>query len=238
MLALSVHSVIIGADISQQIIMGKKIQKISNLKNPESFFQLNTIKGFKYIDKAGEIVNAYHIEENVPSFSMGLEGLVIEKPKDKIDILKITSQTIWAKFSQINSLDMIIRLFVQEASNIINILEVEKINRIGWRNYFIYDFIDKTKQDEYFKKLVTLNNLTLSTASFHISTKHDFKINLIIQPVIKNDEQMTSGVLFDVDIYQTDNIDTKGISTTLDSFRKYILDENDGLVNVLNGTFL
>ena len=40
--------------------MSKVIQKLNKLKNPESFFQINTIKGFKYVDRAGEIVNAYH----------------------------------------------------------------------------------------------------------------------------------------------------------------------------------
>lgn len=217
--------------------MGKNIQKISNLKNPESFFQINTIKGFKYIDKAGEIVNEYHSDDKAPMFSMGLNGLVIEKPKEKIDILKITPQDIWAKFTEIDSLDMIARLFNQEANKIISILEIKKINRIGWRSYFIYDFISSKKQSEYFEKLIALENLKLSNASFNIITDKDFNINLIIQPVIKDDAQMTAGVLFDVDIYQIKNIDIKKVSIIFDSFREYILDDN-GLAKVLNETFL
>lgn len=216
----------------------KTIQKINKLKNPESFFQVNTVKGFKYVDRAGEIVNNYHKEDKIPAFSMGLEGLVIQKPKDKIDTLKITSQTIWMKFSEIDSMDMTIRSFSEEVNKIVKILEVEKINRIGWRNFFIYDFLDKTKQDEYFKKLVTIKDLKLSTASFKIETNKDFDLNLVVQPVIKNDDQLTTGVLFDVDIYQTKEIDIENIEKILSSFRKYMQDEENGLINILNETFL
>ncbi|MDP2933714.1 MAG: hypothetical protein Q8N81_06325, partial [bacterium] len=67
--------------------MTKTIAKLNKLNNPESFIQINTIKGFKYVDKAGEIVNAYHKKNAAPQFAMGLNGLVIEQPKDKIDQL-------------------------------------------------------------------------------------------------------------------------------------------------------
>lgn len=74
--------------------MNKVIQKLNKLKNPESFIQLDTIKGFKYIDKAGEIVNIYHRNNSAPKFQMGLNSLVIEQPKDKIDQLKVTANVI------------------------------------------------------------------------------------------------------------------------------------------------
>ena len=77
--------------------MSKAIQKLNKLKNPESFLQINTIKGFKYVDRAGEIVNAYHKNNLPPQFLMGQNGLVIGQPKDKIDELKVTAQIIWAK---------------------------------------------------------------------------------------------------------------------------------------------
>lgn len=217
--------------------MGKIIQKINKLKNPENFFQINTIKGFKYIDKAGEIVNEYHTNDEFPKFSMGLEGLIIQNPREKIEILKVTSQTIWMKFSEVDSLDMTSRIFSEEASKIVKILEIEKISRVGWRNYFIYDFVNKEKQEEYFKKLISIKNLKLSVANFKITTDKKFDINLIIQPVVKNDGQKTPGVLFDVDIFQTDNLEIDKISSILESFRNYILDEK-GLVEILNETFL
>ena len=61
--------------------------------------------------------------ENLPALARqkGLGGLVIEQPKDKIDELKITSQVIWARFSEIDSLDMISNLFSKEAESILKI---------------------------------------------------------------------------------------------------------------------
>ncbi len=40
--------------------MSKTIKKLNKLNNLESFIQIDTIKGFKYIDRAGEIVNTYY----------------------------------------------------------------------------------------------------------------------------------------------------------------------------------
>jgi hypothetical protein len=74
--------------------MSQTVQKLNKLKNPESFIQVNTIKGYKYVDRAGEIVNFYYKNNSAPKFIMGLNGLSIEEPKEKIDELKITPQLI------------------------------------------------------------------------------------------------------------------------------------------------
>lgn len=217
--------------------MSKTIQKLNKLKNPESFLQINTIKGFKYIDKAGEIVNEYHKNDSAPVFSMNLDGLLIRDPKEKIEELKITPQTIWAKFSEVDSLDSVARMFSLEAERIIKILEVENVSRIGWRNYFIFDFINEGKQNQYFENIFLIKNSKLSVASFEVITEKQFKVNLIVQPVIKNDEQKTRGVLFDIDIFQKENITTNNIYDILKTFREYLVDEN-GFLKVLNDTFI
>ncbi len=214
-----------------------KLRKINELKNPESFLQINTVKGFKYVDKAGEIVNAFHKNETPPQFTMGLDGLVIEQPVDKIDTLKITPQVVWAKTTQIDSLDMISRLFSKESKKIIGILEIDKISRIGWRNYFIYEFQNKEEQEDFFKKLIPINGLRPSSISFKVDTGNLFQANLIIQPVIKENEAGVTGVLFDIDIFQDKKIDTEHIQTALDSFRDYLQDSKNGLIKILNETF-
>jgi hypothetical protein len=216
--------------------MSKTIQKLNKLKNPESFMQINTIKGFKYVDRAGEIVNAYHKNNSAPQFQMGLNGLVIEQPKDKIDELKITAQVIWAKFSEIDSLDSISTLFAKESENVLKILEVEKISRIGWRNYFVHEFLNKEKQDEYLKKFTVIKDTKPTIVRLEIKTGKDFNANLMLQPVIKNDENKTSGILFDIDIFQNGEFEPKDISKLFKEFRQYLADEN-GFLNVVNNTF-
>lgn len=216
--------------------MSKTIQKLNKLKNPESFMQINTIKGFKYVDRAGEIVNAYHKNNSAPQFQMGLNGLVIKQPKDKIDELKITAQVIWAKFSEIGSLDSISTLFAKESESILKILEVEKISRIGWRNYFVHEFLNKEKQDEYLKKFTVIKDTKPMVVRLEIKTGKDFNANLMLQPVIKNDENKTSGILFDIDIFQNGEFEPKDISKLLKEFRQYLADEN-GFLSVVNNTF-
>lgn len=216
--------------------MNKTITKLTKLNNPESFIQLNTIKGFKYIDKAGEIVNAYHKNNSAPQFTMGLNGLIIDNPRSKLDKLKITSQVVWARFTQIDSLDMISDLFVKEAKKILQILEVEKVSRIGWRNYFVYEFQNKIKQDDYIKRFTLIKNTKPAVLRFEVSTRKNFKASLIIQPVIKNDENKTPGILFDVDVFQNDEINLDDISRVLKSFRQYLADEK-GFLEVINNTF-
>lgn len=216
--------------------MSDTIQKLNKLKNPESFIQINTIKGFKYIDKAGEIVNIYHRNDVAPEFSVGLNGLVIQAPKDKIYELKVTPQIIWMKFTEIDSLEMISNSFNTESKSILDILNVDTISRVGWRSYFIYEFNNKESQEKYLKKFTNFKNGTLSIARFDLETKKDFKANLMIQPVIKNDENKTPGVLFDIDIFQSGKIASSDILKTLNSFKEFLRSTDDFLA-ILNGTF-
>lgn len=217
--------------------MSETIKKLNRLSNSESFIQVNTIKGFKYIDKAGEIVNKYHIKNTAPQFMMGLEGLVIKQPKDKIDQLKITSETIWMKFTKIDSLDMILNLFVQETGQILSILEVDKISRVGWRNHFIFESVNKKKQQEYFERLSTIKGTKFFFGMLDVAINKNFKANLTLQPVVKNDENKTPGVLFDIDVFKTGEIKSDDILKILKDFRKYLSDK-DGFLRIINNTFL
>jgi len=216
--------------------MSKVVQKLNKLNNPESFIQINTVKGFKYIDRAGEIVNSYHKKDAPPQFSMALNGLVINEPANKINQLKITSETFWLKFVEIDSLDMVSKIFAKEAEKTLKILEVEKANRIGWRNYFIYDFKNEEEQKKYLKKFTVIDKTNPILIRLEIKTDKEFNANLMIQPVIKTDTEKTKGVLFDVDIFKNGDIKIEDISKILNSFREYLSDEN-GFLNIINSTF-
>jgi len=217
--------------------MSNIIKKINKLNNTESFMQINTVRGFKYIDRAGEIINQYHTDGVVPSLEMNLDGLVISEPKNKMHELKITSQMIWAKFNEIDSLDMIEDLFFKESKAILKILDVDQINRIGWRNHFVFEFKNKEDQDEYFKKLTNFENGTLSIAGFEVDTKKDFSMNLIIKSVVKNDKHKIPGVLFDVDIFKSSEIKKEDILEVLNEFKDYLRGDS-AFLSVLNSTFI
>jgi len=210
------------------------IRKLSALKHPASFIQVNTIKGFKYIDKAGEIVNRYVVDEIPPQFSMGLHGLIIEKPKEKIEELKVSPQVIWMKFQEPDSLDMIADIYSKESLEILKILGVDKVSRIGWRNYFIYEFKNEQEQKKYLSSLHKISNQKLSLLRLEVETNSYFAANLIIQPVVKNDENKTRGVLFNIDVFFREEMEISKISNMLKDFRNYL---KEGFLITLNHTF-
>jgi len=211
---------------TQFLNMCDKIKKLNNLKRPESFIQINTVKGFKYIDRAGEIVNLYHKKNGPPDFRMGLEGLDITKPKDKIAVLKITPQILWMKFTEVDSLDMVSNLFSTEAKEILSILDIEKIARIGWRTYFIYEFSNPSDQTKCFKKLTNLDDGQVEFVKLAIETQKKFKLMLRVQPVVKTEDQNTHSILFDVDIFESGEFTEGRIDSKLKEFNNYLKNEN------------
>lgn len=218
--------------------MSKVIPKLNKLKNPKSFLQVNTVKGFKYVDRAGEIVNAYHKENIAPLFSMDLNGLTIVKPIESIEQLKITPEIFWMKSGKVDSLDMISNIFCREAEKILKMLDIQEVSRIGWRNHFIYEFANKEDQEKYFKKFTIIENSTLSLIRLEIKTNRDFNANLVLQPVIKDENKETFGVLFDLDLYINKEVELIQISKTLNEFKHYMSTEiEDGFLKILNGTF-
>ena len=216
--------------------MGKAIRKLNQLIKPESFIQINTIRGFKYVDRAGEITNAYYKGDNAPDFTMSLSGLVIRQPDQHIEELKITPNNIWAKFESVDSLNSVADNFNHHAKKILPILEVDSVSRVGWRTYFVYEFSSKEDQEKYLEKFSVIRGAKPVVLRFQLEEDKRFKVNLIVQPVIKDDQTKTPGVLFDADVYQTGEIGVQTIPAVLKTFREYMMND-DGLLGTFNSTF-
>ncbi len=213
--------------------MNKKVKKLNQLANPESFLQINTVKGFKYVDCAGEIVNHYHIGDKPPVFSMNIQSLIFEQPKPKIEQLKISSKDIWAKFIEPDSLEMALNMFDKESKVICGILEIDKINRVGWRNNFVYEFQNKEERVAYFKKLTNSKFGNALNIKYEISIDSDIKAVLGIEPVQKNDDKKTEGALFDIDVYTIKETNLSELATVLRKFREYFGSE-EGFLAIVN----
>ncbi len=214
--------------------MSQQVPKLNKLIISESFIQFNTIKGYQYIDKAGMIVNSLHRDSIPPNFRMSIEGLVVETPDNIMDELKISSNVLWAKFTKIDSLERIEHVYIKRAKEILKILEVEKLNRVGWRNYFIYEFKNDKEFKTYFEKL---NPLLIEKSTITIIT--DFKLNdknirLGIQPVMKDDLK-TKGVQFDLDITLDGEFNIESVENTLKDFLIYMKSED--FLELINQSF-
>ena len=167
---------------------------------------------------------------------MGLDGLVIPHPRDRILDLKITSRSVWMRFTEIDSLDMASDLFYREAKTILSILDVERLSRIGWRNYFVYEFGSQELHKAYIDKLGVLQDCEISKLTVKLSTRADFDAILALDPVARRDEPQALGILFDVDVYQHGDFTPTDIGPVLKGFRKY-LSGQDEFLRILNSTF-
>jgi len=216
--------------------MKTKFTKVHSFLIPESFIQVNFIRGFKYIDRAGEIVNNYHHNDTPPVFQMNLSGLVIEKPTKEIEEMKISSGVFWTKFTNVNALDIASTAYCKEVEAITKILDVTEINRIGWRTYFIYEFKNETEYSNFFSRFNKEQKIKTTTVKMLI-TENGFSINYSLENVVKNNDTKKTAVLFDVDIYTATKIHISEIKTKLREFREYLNDSDKGLLAIINKSF-
>ena len=219
------------------------IFRSNELTNSDSFFQVDTLKGYKYIDLAGEIVNLYHTEDSKPPrFEMNLQGLTIKSPKGENSLtLKVTPNTIWAGFkAHTTTQDRMFTTFGDYVTEVSEILSVTTYKRIGWRNYFIYKLqddnidnwfpLDKAKKDKHVK--------TLNTINMRIDVEIDgTKLlgNLILEPLVKEGGE-EKGVLCDLDLYTEGSFSKDEIQGVFKAMKKY-LKEGGYFVTLLNELF-
>ncbi|MBD3360364.1 hypothetical protein GF366_01020 [Candidatus Peregrinibacteria bacterium] len=201
----------------------KQVQKLNGLVHSESFLQVNFIKGFKYIDKAGEVVNLFYDEKNNPPvFQMDRNFLVIRKESQLKEEYRLSINNFWGHYLSPDGLDKVATDFEKKCTDVLPIVDIKKINRLGWRNYFVYEF-DAAEDNTKFSSLLNREDLALSELSF--SKKYgDFIYNYKIRKVIKSNKEKTQGVLFDVDCYKeyATSLDINKIKIELKSMREAI----------------
>lgn len=199
------------------------IKKISDLKIAESFVQINYVKGYKYIDRAGEIVNEFHIGNKEPLFTMDLNGLVINSPEQDIAEVKVSSQMYWAHFLEPASLDLIVETYMPKCEKINEILEIKKIKRIGWRLYFVKEFNKESERDGALKKMNIDTDIVFESGLFLLKNK-DYNAKIRVRKAIKNDDNKTHAIIFDIDfskLFTDDNlVQPSEIRATLLNFKQ------------------
>lgn len=189
--------------------MGKPIHKITQLTNIETFVQINFIRGYKYIDKAGEIVNLfYSSKDEQPNFQMDRNFLSIQKPAKPNEEIRISVRDFWGHFLSPDSLDKVATEFEKNAANVLKIVEVDNLKRIGWRNYFVYELNKKEVKQTKFASMLDNENLNLTGLEFSTEL-HGFNLNFRTKKVIKNDSRKTPSILIDVDCFKEYDNDIK-----------------------------
>lgn len=180
------------------------LTKINQLIKAESFLQVHFLKGYKYVDKAGELVNFFHSEDKKPPlFSMSMNSLVIKEPKGKAQEIKISPTDFWAHFVSPDSLEVMEDFFQPNADAITGILGIDEITRVGWRIYFVHEFETKEERGRTLEKFIPFKGLSLGEVYF-TTTIGGVSSNVRLRSVLKDDEgeDSTPGLLIDVDFYK------------------------------------
>lgn len=182
--------------------MSNSIKKITDLQNVEGFIQIDLVRGFKYIDRAGEIVNYFHKNGSPPVFHMDINRLIIKNPDTSTADFKVSSKDVWGHYHMPDSLDHIENLYEKYTKDVCEILEVDEIKRVGWRNYFIYEFGtgDQDKREEVLSKFMPNPNFKLSEVLFSLENQ-DIVQKIKVVRAEKKIDNPPPAILFDVDSY-------------------------------------
>lgn len=215
--------------------MSKEIKKINQLSIAESFFQINFSKGYKYIDKAGEIINYFHDKEEEPRFAMNLEGLDLIPADKHATLIKVTPRSFWSHYKSPDTLDQAKNSFVKDSNYIIETLDIQNFQRIGWRSYFVKEYSDKAIRDTALKKLSKVHGLNFEQSSF-TGTIESTYVNFRLVKVAVEEPSDNYGILFDIDLYQKDEkgFDVKTIQSKYSSL--FDIWNSESLLEIINAT--
>jgi len=209
-----------------------KIKSITDLKLQNSFYQLNLIKGFKYIDKAGEIVNLYYEGDKPPNFNMGIDGLYLKSPEEYIEVLKYSPDRLWMKFDKIDTIDQVIQ-FIRKPINITkDIQKVEIISRIGWRNIYLIELMN-TQEVNNIEKIVEIIPDT-NTLSFRIThSKNEIKSLIEIELLVNKKDKNKKALQINVDVFIQENIKIDDVIKRTKEIMQYFKNDFIKLINQL-----
>lgn len=208
-----------------------------------SFFQANTIKGARYLDDAGKIINDY--AGDFHDFSVGLNGLRFAKPKkeDLPDEIVVDVNRIWiASYGQgcIKKIRESAEAITKAVSRHIG---VDSYSRLGFRIYYFRVMKDvKSYTQEVCSKIIASELQTLVGPADKVLEiisrvrfqKPPFYIRLGVQPVtiVRPPERISEfpgdGVVIDIDVYE-DNYSSKR-SLNLKHLSNFLRESSDCIV--------
>lgn len=102
----------------------------------DAFFQADTIRGYRYLDDAGKIMNRW--DSFFPEKSVGLEGLTMTNKGAVMRQLRVDARTIWLHLHIPDNIQQVESLVHDTATGVSEIIAVEQFRRIGLRLQFVY----------------------------------------------------------------------------------------------------
>lgn len=194
----------------------------------EAFFQASTVKGHRYLDDAGKIMNRW--DAHFPEKSVGLDGLIMANADSVFRGLRVDTRTIWIHCSLPDSLNRVVSLAHDTTAEIAKIIEVDQFRRIGLRLQYVYGVQNlENAAQQMAENLFSTSWCNMTDPSFLSRSGFEFMVPLGTEElaanlrvgVVKRDPKVKvkekipeTGIMIDLDIIRsqiTDIRDLKGI---------------------------
>jgi hypothetical protein len=195
-----------------------------------SYIQVDTIKGNRYLDDAGKIMNEW--DDIFPSKEVGLQGLKMANTNSDIRELHASTERIWVHIELPSNIQYAVATgqpFIKRSADII---QVKEFKRMGLRAQYVVPWdqseastlrLTATLFNPALTKQLTDANLSIRAISSQFSfVLEAFSANLQISyvdrsPSAKNAEQLPEkGLMFDWDLFRADG------KFTADDLRKFL----------------
>ena len=107
-----------------------------------AFCQVNILKGFRYLDDAGKIMNRY--DDDFAEKSVGLNGLDMSTKKEDAILreMRVSSRHIWLRFSKPDTYQYVIDHGSSRIREVADIIDVSSASRFGVRLEYLYPVRD------------------------------------------------------------------------------------------------
>lgn len=180
--------------------MGKKIESLTHLKLEDSFIQINYSDGIRIIDHIGRLISHFR-DKHSEAFFEGIPGGVSIKNFDKYLVnLKIDPTGIWCQHNStidISKANLILKPYIDllKAN-----FEIVAINRIGFRNYYLYETTHLGQINEIKKRLSIIPEMEITSSGFK-STDEGIDIVLNVFLLVGNDDPNKYAIRFDLDTF-------------------------------------
>ena len=174
-----------------------------------AFFQMDTVRGNRYLDDAGQIMNQY--EAILPQMDVGIEGLRMRGGDGPIREMRVSTRQIWISFQDPDSLQLAIDHALPVVQSICEIIHVTAAKRFGLRTEFLAsppdmkELISPLANDLFSSSLIETQD-KISTFETMLGFQwDDLHGNVRVRPVQEvrgGTVRENFGLMFDIDVYQ------------------------------------
>ena len=108
---------------------------MNDLMLKAAWCQINTEHGYRYLDDAGKVMNAF--AEDFPELAVGLEGLSMKAPGAKLEEVRVSTTAAWASFDRPDTLQYVVDQSWRVFKVVVELIGVQTASRFGMRMHYL-----------------------------------------------------------------------------------------------------